>query len=221
MNSKQLLVALCACVFILITTTTNASTIDFGLVAPTSGTISYAGGAAPLVGSGIDVDNIVGLATPSNPDAPIACETCILEFTTGASTGGWDFGAGGTISIVGGVSAAGIAGGSTLLSGTFDSASVIDVGGGMFDFKIVGASFFDTKHPDLLAYFGLPGGDYQGGLNISFDMTGSPAFGNAFTSDTLFSGDVVNSPVIPVPAAVWLFGSGLLGLIGVARRKAA
>ena len=25
--------------------------------------------------------------------------------------------------------------------------------------------------------------------------------------------------VVPVPAAVWLFGSGLLGLIAVARRK--
>jgi hypothetical protein len=29
----------------------------------------------------------------------------------------------------------------------------------------------------------------------------------------------VNS--VPIPAAVWLFGSGLLGLIGVARRKKA
>jgi hypothetical protein len=27
--------------------------------------------------------------------------------------------------------------------------------------------------------------------------------------------------VVPVPAAAWLFGSGLLGLVGVARRKAA
>jgi hypothetical protein len=26
---------------------------------------------------------------------------------------------------------------------------------------------------------------------------------------------------IPVPAAVWLFGSGLLGMIGIARRKKA
>ena len=25
---------------------------------------------------------------------------------------------------------------------------------------------------------------------------------------------------VPVPAAVWLFGSGLLGLVGMARRKA-
>lgn len=33
-----------------------------------------------------------------------------------------------------------------------------------------------------------------------------------------FNGQLFYSPV-PVPAAVWLFGSGLLGLIGVARRK--
>jgi len=25
--------------------------------------------------------------------------------------------------------------------------------------------------------------------------------------------------VVPIPAAVWLFGSGLLGLIGIARRR--
>jgi len=32
---------------------------------------------------------------------------------------------------------------------------------------------------------------------------------------------VVDNAVVPVPAAVWLFGSGLLGLVGVARRRAA
>ena len=31
--------------------------------------------------------------------------------------------------------------------------------------------------------------------------------------------DNCRASVVPVPAAVWLFGSGLLGLIGVARRK--
>ena len=31
---------------------------------------------------------------------------------------------------------------------------------------------------------------------------------------------VIDIAAIPVPAAVWLFGSGLLGLAGVARRKA-
>jgi hypothetical protein len=28
-----------------------------------------------------------------------------------------------------------------------------------------------------------------------------------------------NMSSVPVPAAVWLFGSGLLGLVGIARRK--
>ena len=32
-------------------------------------------------------------------------------------------------------------------------------------------------------------------------------------------GQILRAQVVPVPAAVWLFGSGLLGLIGIARRK--
>lgn len=35
------------------------------------------------------------------------------------------------------------------------------------------------------------------------------------------SGNVGSASVVPVPAAVWLFGSGLLGLVGMARRKKA
>ena len=31
---------------------------------------------------------------------------------------------------------------------------------------------------------------------------------------------ILNVGAVPIPSAVWLFGSGLLGLIGVARRKA-
>ena len=39
------------------------------------------------------------------------------------------------------------------------------------------------------------------------------------TNGTLSYSAAVNA--VPVPAAVWLFGSGLLGLVGIARRKAA
>jgi len=42
--------------------------------------------------------------------------------------------------------------------------------------------------------------------------------GSSLRSWAVHSGDVGN---VPVPAAVWLFGSGLLGLVGIARRKKA
>jgi hypothetical protein len=54
-------------------------------------------------------------------------------------------------------------------------------------------------------------GDFTGvGLNI-YDGVG----GNYDSALSL----VGTTAVIPVPAAVWLFGSGLLGLVGVVRRK--
>jgi hypothetical protein len=31
--------------------------------------------------------------------------------------------------------------------------------------------------------------------------------------------NLAGTPAVPVPAAAWLFGSGLLGLVGVARSR--
>ena len=44
--------------------------------------------------------------------------------------------------------------------------------------------------------------------------------GNQLGFDNVYI-DSSAPPEVPVPAAVWLFGSGLLGLVGVARRKRA
>jgi hypothetical protein len=44
--------------------------------------------------------------------------------------------------------------------------------------------------------------------------------GQSFNLDSLkFSANGVQVTTIPVPAAVWLFGSGLIGLLGAAKRK--
>ena len=55
--------------------------------------------------------------------------------------------------------------------------------------------------------------------DTGFDIRGTNSYDVHFSPN----GSVleVDVRVVPVPAAVWLFGSGLLGLVGVARRKAA
>jgi len=49
------------------------------------------------------------------------------------------------------------------------------------------------------------------GTNLTVDANGTLKISN----------DTTPPPTVPLPAAVWLFGSGLLGLFGVGRRRAA
>ena len=87
-------------------------------------------------------------------------------------------------------------------------------------FKVTFGSFSDTKNADLLSHYGLtPGTPFQGALTLLFAATDNGA-GSPFTSTSVFSGNVVNSPaVVPLPAAAWLFGSALVGLAGTLRKK--
>lgn len=62
------------------------------------------------------------------------------------------------------------------------------------------------------------------GDNVGFALTarnGSSDGGiyNNYFYSSIGSGMVPNVTTVPVPAAVWLFGAGLIGLVGVARRK--
>lgn len=53
----------------------------------------------------------------------------------------------------------------------------------------------------------------QGHIDYNNSVQGSPDFGGEITS---LAGQITGSPV-PIPAALWLFGSGLLGLSGMRR----
>lgn len=71
------------------------------------------------------------------------------------------------------------------------------------------------------------------GTGSSFDPSFNSTTENQYAAGELYEGgNIFSSPdrdinfrtwmdvsAIPVPAAVWLFGSGLLGLVGMARRK--
>ncbi len=80
-------------------------------------------------------------------------------------------------------------------------------------------------------YFLAVTGDANQGVDAFGNRQSSAAFltsefvlGTSFAefdngSFTSFSYEVSTLGAVPVPAAVWLFGSGLLGLVGVARRR--
>ena len=85
--------------------------------------------------------------------------------------------------------------------------------------------------------FSVDGGLLSGSFTELFVFTNGQFFGNVtYTGgslagslpggviDGVFTGSSVVAklgPVVPIPAAVWLFGSGLMGLVALARRKSA
>jgi hypothetical protein len=90
----------------------------------------------------------------------------------------------------------------------------------------VGIAFVTSQGPKLTPYTGYTSGAASSGAftlpSSTFASLGlTPGsyewtWGSGASVDTF----TLNVGAVPVPAAVWLFGSGLLGLVGVARRKA-
>ena len=79
------------------------------------------------------------------------------------------------------------------------------------------AILFDIANPIIEAF--------DNSLVISADILVSPELAGALYKPELAGVDAgmalvdANSTVVPIPAAAWLFGSGLIGMIGIARRK--
>ena len=70
---------------------------------------------------------------------------------------------------------------------------------------------------ELLSYFDLSSGSAnQGNVAFAAHVAGFEIAGSSITS-----GYLGGSTPVPVPAAAWLLGSGLLGLLGFARRRQA
>ncbi len=127
------------------------------------------------------------------------------------------------------------------LAPTVGSAAAGQYGAGTVSGDTDGNGSFTISFPTLEAQWS--GGIFSIGLtNGGVTLNCSATAGNfscqgdvqiANADDTLgFGGQwpqfdlvgtmpVTGGPAVPVPAAVWLFGSGLVGLVGVARRKKA
>jgi hypothetical protein len=70
------------------------------------------------------------------------------------------------------------------------------------------------------AYSNFGSSGYWGGISDVHLADGTLLSGYGIGSQSGFDWNSAYSPSpVPVPAAVWLFSSGLLSLVGVARRK--
>ena len=90
---------------------------------------------------------------------------------------------------------------------------------GNVPFTTTSSSPFDAGDGFLLATYDL---DTSIFLNISVggvNLVQGSLTGCTGSCQALALGSWTRTSAVPVPAAVWLFGSGLVGLMGVARRK--
>ncbi|MGB5259912.1 MAG: VPLPA-CTERM sorting domain-containing protein [Gammaproteobacteria bacterium] len=98
-------------------------------------------------------------------------------------------------------------------------------GGGTSKAEIyTGGPIFPNADPNMWTSYTWNttlGPNVDGGVTLQLKASCGPVDGCG--TDIFFDNITITTDVnaIPIPAAVWLFGSGLVGLIGVARRKKA
>ena len=198
------------------TTTGNVSTLDGGLTwtmgdGSTISVGSLSGNADPILGFGLGASTTAtGSTFGFTFNLPIALSGLINADSSVSYS----------------LSSLSTAGAQITANGNIVTASEVDTS--------IGGLGFLNKGVDVGNTFGFlsPGGpltqnsavftasnSFTG--NLAYDLMEVKVDFALTANSTVGISGFVQQVVVPVPAAVWLFGSGLLGLVGIARRKKA
>ena len=187
----------------------TAGTVDFLFV---GGSWSWAGG----LGSTMNISSTTAFLTSPGFTGPVPLGVLNLSLTSGGATGGdggastpFTWGAGGSITISGLCS--------PCFTGSFTAAQAGFNGTGGMTF--VGSFVEGAFDPAFqTAILGVSLGYPQFAGLIHIDISPAPVSFAAGGEGAVNSGDLNLNPV-PEPGTLAMFGSGLIGLAGVLRRK--
>ena len=223
MKKSRLLGAVCACILGFISSLSHAITLhtsDFindatranfnGFESIPNDGDQYTGGSGPYIEDGISVEQIDG---DGGNDIWVTFSAATHEgsyswYPVGGDSGytmitmadGSDFT---NIGFYAGTGAAGVS--SIIFDLLLDGASVYS-----------GSTPFTGVNNNIPMYIGFSGGGFDSVL-VRDNCSGSTMYDGGCNALTLDA--IETSSAVPIPTAFWLFGSGLLGLTGIARRK--
>jgi len=192
--------------------TVSGSTFTVNGVSGMSGTVNTGTGALTL-----DVTSRLGAVSsfPALYDEAWNVDNCTLTSTGCINNGNtaYQIFSTGSATTVGSGGPVTITGNNAVANGDVNADTITDYKATMVSGGQVGSAFggfFGAGYLEVWNIQLLSTASLHSGFNV--DVITGTAGGD-------FAQYVAAAAPVPVPAAVWLFGSGLLGLVGIARRK--